>query len=48
MGTSGGTFVNAVMNLGFHKMQEIYCLAEELLAFQGGLGFMELIRYIAS
>jgi hypothetical protein len=29
--------VNAVMNFGFHKMQEVSWLAEDLLASQEGL-----------
>jgi hypothetical protein len=43
--------VNAVMNIGFHKMRGISCVAEDLLASQEGLCSMESVRscpYIGS
>jgi hypothetical protein len=37
--------VNVVMNFGFHKMQGISQLANDLLASQEGLCSMELVSY---
>jgi len=36
------SLVNAVMNIGFHKKRGISCLAEDFLASQEGLCFMQL------
>jgi hypothetical protein len=40
--------VNTVVNFGFHKFLENYCVAAQLAASQEGLSSMELVTFNVS